>query len=358
MATQINIPRAQISAGETIYNVPPQHTKHGPVRITFDCDGFPNDMDLSFLSIFIERSEDNWNTVLPVMSVRRSGKSRAAPASLYIEARNRDNYLVPWNGRLRVRIVCKAPFVAGFTIDIEEGIDPPPLTPVPNSVAHDGEANLFTVIDFAGNSITAAGKTTAGSNRCGIAHIGWDASGPSSVSSVTWGGTSMGSAVGTVSNGAQCDASLYKLVAPSTSSSDVVATFSDDIRGTLGVSSYNGVDQSAPIQSGSPQSNTAIASGTPSVNVTSATGNMVVDSIFYDSASALSQGAGQTLVGSQKVSGLSDFGGGASYESGAGTTTMSWGTADAWALIAASLVASGGGGSNPFTVTGPFRTLF
>lgn len=205
------------------------------------------------------------------------------------------------------------------------------------AVAHDGESNIVARQATA-TTWTISGKTTAGSNRCGV--FLFMAGFAPAAGYPTWGGSVM-TAGPTVARGSAV-IRAYVIAAPPTSASNVVTQWEGGAPadGPYAIASFNGVDQTTPIRGGS--GNTATGtSTTPSVAITSQTGDMVIDAV--DLAQLLTAaGAGQTEIG-QSLGGSEEFG--ASYEAGASTVTMSWsGNSAAWSILGFSLAASGGGG--------------
>lgn len=118
---------------------------------------------------------------------------------------------------------------------------------------------------------------------------------------------------------------VFRLIAPATGSNNIVVSWTgtDEIRCIA--ASYTGVDQTTP-------EDTAVsidgsAGGTSSTgDVTSVTGNMVMDVLVaHGGADPLNVGAGQTQIAQYTGTGGAGTSTiGASYESGATTTTMSW----------------------------------
>ncbi len=215
------------------------------------------------------------------------------------------------------------------------------------AVDHDGESNLTarTTATGAGPfTVTASGKTTAGSNRYGV--VRFMTSG--TVTSVTWDGVAMDLIQSTTRAAGTLTIAAYGIVAPPTAGSDVVITVTAPVEVTYTVSSYNGVDQVDAI------GNTATNSGSTangSVVVTSAVDHLVLDA--FDVANVASVGADQTEEGSN-LGGGDEFG--ASREAGAASVTMSWthGAAD-WGTVGFSLNAVTAAGQPFFTQLGGQR---
>lgn len=95
-------------------------------------------------------------------------------------------------------------------------------------------------------------------------------------------------------------------------------------------SSWTGVDQVGPIGTlvGNEGSTT-----TPTVAITSATDEVVIDSVALDGTASLAVGGGQTLLKSGTV-GTPNIRAGSSHEAGAASVTMSWtaGSSSDWCI--------------------------
>jgi hypothetical protein len=134
---------------------------------------------------------------------------------------------------------------------------------------------------------------------------------------------------------------VYGLVNPPQGSSTVAVTM---VAGeyVIGVVSFNGVHQTAPI-------GTAVSGNgnntAPTINVTSATGELVADNVCVrgDTGQSLTVGASQTQYWNRASDGSGQgtgtCWGGGSTEPGAATTTMSWTAAisQRWAIGAVPL---------------------
>lgn len=187
------------------------------------------------------------------------------------------------------------------------------------AVAHDGEANVTANATTAVASITASGKTTAGSNRYGVvcAYV----RNPATTATATWDSVSMGSPVAHHANptdGRQTY--IWGIIAPPTGATDIVVTMGTaDSQGVVVVSSYSGVDQSTPVDAEVTASGTADPA---TLDVSSAVGDMVVDCLYFlGAATAPSVGADQVENGNDDDGGIF---GASSREAGAATVTMSW----------------------------------
>jgi hypothetical protein len=214
------------------------------------------------------------------------------------------------------------------------------------AVAHDGTSNV-TVEYNAATSVTASSKTSSGSDRCAVLHIG-HLYAANLISGVTYGGSAM-TFVEADERANGVYAALYRYVAPATTASDVVMSFDGSIGhfGAVCVSSYNGVDQTTPIRASASANG---SSGTSSVDVSSATGDVVVDAqgIYGTQPTA---GGGQTSMLSTAGGSSGGMCSGASREAGATTVTMSWTHgSDQWAIAAMSLKAAGAAAATSYPV--------
>ncbi len=170
--------------------------------------------------------------------------------------------------------------------------------------------------------------TTLGTNRLMLVGIsGAVSSGTVAVSGVTYGGVAL-SLVGTATAAAYQKTWIYQLVAPATGTANVVVTFSTapNTGAVVGVMTFTGVDQSVPLGTFAGANGTSAA---PSVNVSSASGELVFDTVNH--YWPLTVGANQTQ---RWNTGSGSIYGGGSSEPGAATVTMSWTASgsDTWAI--------------------------
>jgi hypothetical protein len=182
-----------------------------------------------------------------------------------------------------------------------------------------GNPNTFTL-----------SHTCSGSNRAlilGIWH-GFDGATPTA----TYNGVAM-TLVGSINDAfSGVEVAQYKLSNPASGTHDIVITFVPNLGAEVsaGAVSFTNAHQTTANLTGT-QATGSGTSSDPSVNVSSGVNEIVVDVIFWSSATqTVSAGAGQTqrwnhIVGSN--------GGAGSTEAGAATVTMSWtptGALDAW----------------------------
>jgi hypothetical protein len=214
--------------------------------------------------------------------------------------------------------------------------------PLLADVAHDGEPNRTgaTTGSNAGSIPISAQKTTAGSDRYGIACLAARSS--ISTATATWDSVAMDE-IGHVTNGVR-QAWLFGIVNPPTAASDVVATFGvSDTQGTLIVSSYNGVDQMTPVDA------EVEATGTTdpaSITITTAAGDMLVDCLHFEGgATPPAEGADQ--VDNATIDDTSNWGA-SSRQAGADGGAMTWTltTPTRWAQVGVNMNAAGGGGGS------------
>lgn len=169
-------------------------------------------------------------------------------------------------------------------------------------------------------SVTFA-HTTTGSDRVLIVGASWRDGFPLAVcTGITYNGVAM-TALGDHKSGT-LGICMYALVAPATGANNVVITM-DNAPNRLvgGAVSFTGANQSTPTGTYAEADG---ASTVPSVDVSSATGEIVVDTLAFGDASA-TVGSGQTQR--WQVNDADDFYTGAgSTEAGATTVTMSWST--------------------------------
>lgn len=125
---------------------------------------------------------------------------------------------------------------------------------------------------------------------------------------------------------------LWYRLAPATGTNSVQVTFSVVGNAVAGATSWTGVNQTTPL--GAFVSANGI-SATATVNVSSATGEVVVDTLANKGGGPPTAGTGQTQRWSAEQG---NVGGGGSHEPGAATVTMSWTQANkAWAIGAVPL---------------------
>ena len=169
-----------------------------------------------------------------------------------------------------------------------------------------------------GSPITVSHTTGAGSDRLMLVGISGQATNVA-VSGVTYGGVAL-DPVGTYAYSTYLKIWIYKKVAPTTGTADVVVSFSTAPTGggIVGVITFTGMDQSVPLGT---FVGASAGTGSPTVDVSSASGELVIDTAA--DWQSMTVGADQT----QRWNVVSNniYGSG-STEPGAGTVTMSWTT--------------------------------
>jgi hypothetical protein len=184
------------------------------------------------------------------------------------------------------------------------------------AIAVDGTPSTNT---GTGSTITVSHTTGSGTNRLMLVGISIDQTGLT-VSSVTYNGDPL-ELVGLQDSGSWEKVAIYKLVGPDIGTHDVVVNYSRTGVTIIGVMTFTGVDQTTPL-------GTFAGANTNSVNVSSATGELVFDTVM--AWSAPTAGVGQTQRWNTTVSGT--YGAG-STEPGAETVTMSWSAGECIAAV-------------------------
>ena len=167
--------------------------------------------------------------------------------------------------------------------------------------------------------------------------------GNETVSSVTYNGTPL-ALVGLVSQSDDARVEIWRLVAPTTGTYDVVVTFNDQLTrsATVGVMTFTGVHQTTPLGDFASAS-APTDPGPATVNVSSAANELVFDTVTCESCTSLTVGGGQTQRWNLEEE-VGHIRGAGSTEPGAASVTMSWtlGSADHWAIGAVPIKPSGG----------------
>lgn len=185
-------------------------------------------------------------------------------------------------------------------------------------------------------SLTFAHATGTGSNRLMLVAVVVGATASTgnnagTVSSVTYGGTSL-TQVGTVAEpGTRVRTYIYRLLNPPFGSNNVVVTLAAARPVYAGVTTFTGVDQTTPLgtfvsTSAGDVSGAGGGGTSATLNVSSAANELVFDVIGIDRESGDNvspvAGTGQTARWTDNSSGF--VAGGSSTEAGASTVTMSW----------------------------------
>jgi hypothetical protein len=192
--------------------------------------------------------------------------------------------------------------------------------------------------------------TTSGSDRLMMVGVSILNSGSETVSGVTYNGGAL-TRLSNVQTGSHGRVEIWYRKAPDGGTHDVVVTFDDGAGGGLrssavvGVMTFTGVHQTTTFGTAATNFDNATPFGTPTVNVTSATNELVFDTVVCEVCTSLSVGAGQTQRWNlTETSGSPTVIGAGSTEPGAATVTMSWtqGAGNYWAIAAAPIKPSGG----------------
>jgi hypothetical protein len=169
--------------------------------------------------------------------------------------------------------------------------------------------------------------TTSGTDRLmlvGISATQYTASAPA-ISTVTYNGVAL-SFVGTLNGGGSYGETvwIYQLVAPATGTFNVVASFSTapSNGAVVAAVTFTGVNQSTPL--GTFASAAGISGTTASVNASSASGELVFDTIAYWGCNSVTVGAGQTQQWNVNYCVPGHITGAGSTKPGAASVTMSW----------------------------------
>jgi hypothetical protein len=191
------------------------------------------------------------------------------------------------------------------------------------------EVDAVTTSISASSSMTIS-HTVSGTDRLLVVAIS-QGNVNSPVASLTYGGTPL-TLLGTESAGPP-RIEMWYLLAPPVGTADVEVTFSGTPSdgSVVGVTNLTNVNQTTPFR---PFVSNA-GNGTASVDVTSAEGELVIDVIAKDNAVAPAVGSGQTQRWNNAFSN-SAFGA-LSTRPGAKNVTMSWWSADDWAIGAVSV---------------------
>lgn len=171
--------------------------------------------------------------------------------------------------------------------------------------------------------------TCSGSDRLLMLGIAWYDS-IDTISSVTYNSVAMTIVPSSSKSIGQYTVVLYYLINPASGSNTVAVTFSGgvfDFGG--GAVSFTGADQTTPLGTAATASGT---STTPSVAVTSASGEIVLDTLIITHSGTLTVDGSQTQRWNATGGGYTKYAG--STEGGAASTTMSWSnsTSQDWAI--------------------------
>ena len=186
-----------------------------------------------------------------------------------------------------------------------------------------------------------------GSNRYLLCAVQWTAGTPETVSSVTFNGTALSSIDKVGGTAGFPTVELFGLVAPASTTADVVVTMSEAVDFVLiaGCVTFSGVNQTTPTSGYLEQTGTISPDAQPSLTVTSATNDFVLNALCTDGDASGTVGSGQT---SQWSAGGSSSAGHASTEAGASSVVMDYSALASFTEYAHAAInikqATGGGG--------------
>lgn len=337
-------------AGETIVEVPHDGLSYGWTSISVSTDALPDVAGRDTFTMVLERSTDGGGTWETLGSMTAHAQRYAGPLYLAVWHNTAIGDLIPLDGEVRGRVISTGIHQASIRVEKSDPPLPPREFTLHHSVAHDGTANVSSAYHFA-TSVTLSSKTSAGTDRCAVVYVGEGNAGVT-LSGITYGGAAT-TAVSSATNG-DVKAYLHRYVAPATGSTDVVVTLSGSGKGSAGVATFEGVDQTTPIRTNSTDSATGVSTSASVTVDPSAVGDMAVAAVSYASSSAVTLNAGPTSVFILESSLGSESWGGGAYAAGAATVALTWtGANDIWAVAGGSLQAAsggGGGGSSPRTL--------
>jgi hypothetical protein len=191
-----------------------------------------------------------------------------------------------------------------------------------------------------GISFTWSHTVGTGGNRILIVGVSIRNSSSQTVSGVTYAGAPLTN-IGVRDNGTVVRIEMWGLVNPPSGTANVVVTLSSaaDAKTVCGATSWTGVHQTTPL--GTFVSATG-STNAPTVNATSATTEVVHDTVAAQGTVTATVGAGQTQrwnAGTSGGSAASNVRGAGSTEPGAATVTMSYSlsASASWAIGAVSL---------------------
>jgi hypothetical protein len=186
--------------------------------------------------------------------------------------------------------------------------------------------------------------TTSGVDRLMLVGISINNDDFETVSSVTYNSLPL-TLVGSAAEADDSRVEIWSMVAPPIGTYDVVITFSAQLsrHAIAGVMTFTGVNQSTPLGTFTSASGTSV--GPATVDVSSATNELVFDTVACELCGSFTVGAGQTQQWN-RVADVGGIEGAASTEPGAATVTMSWtlggGNSNHWAIGAVPIRPSGG----------------
>lgn len=215
------------------------------------------------------------------------------------------------------------------SVFVTEPVAQPSPSPSPTGMALDAVSSAAS--SGSTSTLTWSHTTSSGSNRLLVVGVTIKNRIGETVSGITYNGVPL-TRIDAKINGTNVRIEMWQLVAPGTGTHDIVVTLSASAKVVGGATSWTGVNQTTPIGTFASASNII---GNPTVNVSSATNEIVLDTLGVDGTATATVGGGQTQHWNLTTSGLlSDVRGAGSSETGATTTTMSWtlGSSQPWAI--------------------------
>ena len=196
---------------------------------------------------------------------------------------------------------------------------------------------------------TVSGSTV---NRLLIVGVSWSDANSRQISSVTYGGVAMTAIAVSVTNGSSAKVQMYRLYGGTlpTGTNNVVVTWSGTVTGVIGATTFYGVDQTTPLGA---LVGTTGNTATPTHTVTSATGDLVVDT--------MAAGGGTPVVDPSQTQWWNltqTVRGAGSTKPGAASVTMSWtlGSTQSWAIQAVPVKAAAAGAFTKLQLLVPGET--
>lgn len=188
--------------------------------------------------------------------------------------------------------------------------------------------------------------TTAGVNRLLLVGISLRRNNSQTVSSVTYGGVAL-TFIGAIDSDPQVRVEMWYLPGPALGSNSLSVNLSGNSRFVAGVVSFNGVDQTTPLEL--PASFNSAQSANPSVSMTTASVNAwVVATLGVESNSGQTLGASLSPLWDNPSPGNPRIQGAAAYQgpvSPAGMVTLGWSRANEPWVIGAVAIRSADGGA-------------
>ena len=177
-------------------------------------------------------------------------------------------------------------------------------------------------------SLSFSHTTGTGENRLMIVSQGTQGG----ATSLTYGGRSF-TQLGTSTISGVVGSAMWYMLNPPSGAHTISATFTGTLRNILAVTTFSGVNQSAPFGT-AVSAKSAAGSTAPTVTVSTTTGEIVIDHVAADNGPTAAEGASQTERHDVAIG--SDIRLAASTQAGADGGVMSWtlGTSQPWVMFA------------------------